>query len=873
MAYDSTSAPSLLLSDILHPMSPPQEPRPASPAEEVLQEQDIAQMRATALRMDISTADPTQSTHRERELLEMVLRLTNPKLPSLDRSQLMRQAATISDLVEQREYLRERVEEERFRWESEKVTWERTAEVLLWRRDRELNGPHDSELERMCSNLEFDNNALRVKLHKLQGRINALEADLCKLKPHILMQPFVPRAVPVTADNLILDSPREQEIHNLTENVSPLPSADTLLAHSFSDNLDLTTVDRHPTEPEAQPNLRPPSLHSLAQASSYFASLPYPSLQNVHDAITRKQKFAAQLRKALHANKKSAAKNNSNDNAFSASALPAPPPSARTIRTIAASASKRPARLSTKSLTYRTVAPPQLPISDARAEHLLLAARRLGRERAGVVAGVISAEHERKPERERVERERERGERERRRQQVGGWDIIGSGLRLSMRLCREGTDVMGKGRTARLGSFLVAPQDGVGAEASGANTSSGTGMITRRRGRLAAKRDYNHGPEASARPAKRRRMSMSCVSASTRSPSDGRSALVDQEAVVSGSRGKGKRKEKEKEKETAADMSAIAIALPVDDPIVQPVKRKRGRPRKDGEKLSAAALSPAVISPIPFPVAGPSTLVNVDALQQPEVSRSEDEPRIARRESGLTQDRGEPEQSVEAADSQAVADSSMHDVETIAQVELELEPVQLQGDGVAPHTLTVELAPAVLDPFHGTYARYEVSPRPIEQGPSASLRILRVSEVLGQRVLAEPETASELGQFTEDFSHDVVGTTDSESEPRLVPTLEDVILDAVDADADGEDDPDMNIAIGRGINAIISAIAAVFMTIVGVITTVIVTIFEVILSILCCRCFGSGRRTGTYSRRRRGGRSLAAGGGTGPGAGTGSVGM
>ncbi|KAF8174570.1 hypothetical protein BJ912DRAFT_989863 [Pholiota molesta] len=59
-------------------------------------------------------------------------------------------------------------------------------------------------------------------------------------------------------------------------------------------------------------------------------------------------------------------------------------------------------------------------------------------------------------------------------------------------------------------------------------------------------------------------------------------------------------------------------------------------------------------------------------------------------------------------------------------------------------------------------------------------------------------------------------------------------------------------AIGNGINAIISAIASVFMAIVSAITTVIVTIFNVIADILCCRCFGSRRRTGR-SRRRRGG--------------------
>ncbi|KAJ7846361.1 hypothetical protein B0H14DRAFT_935505 [Mycena olivaceomarginata] len=185
--------PSLSLSDIMHPMSPPRERPPSSPAAETLQDQDVAQMRARALQMSLGSEDATQSTPRERELFEMVLRLTNPNLPSLDPSQLLRQAETISDLIQQRDYLHRRVEEERSRWESEKEGWDRMSEALLARRNRQLNGPDESELKRTCQSLEYDNNALKEKLNSTQGRINALEAELSKLKPHLLMQSFVPR--------------------------------------------------------------------------------------------------------------------------------------------------------------------------------------------------------------------------------------------------------------------------------------------------------------------------------------------------------------------------------------------------------------------------------------------------------------------------------------------------------------------------------------------------------------------------------------------------------------------------------------------------------------------------------------------------------
>jgi hypothetical protein len=79
------------------------------------------------------------------------------------------------------------------------------------------------------------------------------------------------------------------------------------------------------------------------------------------------------------------------------------------------SSPKKPGRPAGKAKAKSRRAPPALPASDARAEHLLIAARRLGRERAGIVAGVISAE------RERVEREKERIEREKRSDETSTW--------------------------------------------------------------------------------------------------------------------------------------------------------------------------------------------------------------------------------------------------------------------------------------------------------------------------------------------------------------------------------------------------------------------------------------------------------------------
>ncbi|KAJ7481638.1 hypothetical protein FB451DRAFT_974315, partial [Mycena latifolia] len=129
--------PSLSLSDIMHPMSPPPRERPpTSPVVESLPDHEIAQMRAKALQMGFGSEASIDVTPRERELFDMVLRLTNPNVPSLDPAQLVLQAETISGLVHQRDYLTRQIEEERSRWESEKEGWERMAEALIVQRNR-----------------------------------------------------------------------------------------------------------------------------------------------------------------------------------------------------------------------------------------------------------------------------------------------------------------------------------------------------------------------------------------------------------------------------------------------------------------------------------------------------------------------------------------------------------------------------------------------------------------------------------------------------------------------------------------------------------------------------------------------------------------
>ena len=99
-----------------------------------------------------------------------------------DPTQLHAQAATIVDLVRQRDSLLREVEEERARWQVERDGFQRMAEALIMRRSRgaelsyreeastvdyritECLYPDAQELERQVASLDADNRALRHKV-------------------------------------------------------------------------------------------------------------------------------------------------------------------------------------------------------------------------------------------------------------------------------------------------------------------------------------------------------------------------------------------------------------------------------------------------------------------------------------------------------------------------------------------------------------------------------------------------------------------------------------------------------------------------------------------------------------------------------------
>ncbi|KAJ7701760.1 hypothetical protein B0H17DRAFT_164044 [Mycena rosella] len=882
--------PSLSLSDIMHPMSPPPRERaPNSPVAETLHDQEIAQMRAKALQMGLGTEQNTDATPRERELFDMVLRLTNPNTPSLDPAQLVIQAETISGLVHQRDYLTRLIEEERSMWESEKAGWERMAEALIVQRNRKVNGPEDSELRRMYNSLEFDNKALKEKLDHTQGRITALEAELLKLKPHLLMQPFVPRPTqrpttttaqqhkittseqsttasqqptttqqpPTTAsapapNPVHTPPPTEMETENMSENVPPPLPDPQINSTPQSSPEDAITVDTPPTITIERPVLQPPTLHALAQASAYFESLPFPSLQNVATTRSRNKKLAANLKKALQpgaAASASASQSQHSNSPFAA------PPGARTVLNVSGQPPPPPPPPQRKSRhgKARRAVPPQLLVSDARAEHLLIAARRIGRERAGIVAGVISAERERM-EREKAEREREqekeRAERERRNRGGGAYyrDRLprdpaprdatrdstkpegtgsGGGSRYATVMAgyvtAAGTPAKSDAPAPRgkrksvptpLDSLLNAARSmmdgdesnenengngngngGAGAGPPSASTSSAsTGMMTRRRTANA-----NEPPQMEGPAPKRRRLS----SNTSESPARVRTALdvlADQAAVFSHS-GKGKGKA-----QSQSQADELADSVPT-------VKRKRGRPpNKDRNKvapapaLSAPSKASRVISPVP--VAGPSRQGPTNA--EPEGASASASTSISASETGLN-----PRPATKWVQRGRLASSASSRAPPRQKDDLESEDEDGEEDaedGPAaetdkPTTETDKLpepAPAgvTLDPVVKPTA--PVTPRSVEEPmPSIDPAVqddvateggaesLPASTQLANAVPRSPPTQLENLVPRSPPPAPIQLADPVPRSPPLAPTqFEDPVLDA---DADGESDPDVDM--------------------------------------------------------------------------------
>ncbi|KAH9970347.1 hypothetical protein BJV74DRAFT_867176 [Russula compacta] len=278
--------PVLALSDIMHGIAPG--PATAAPSQddpdpekipgaesstpEPLDNAQIELMRKRVLELIV-----------EKELLEMVIRLTSAHIP--DVTQLCTQAKTIQELCRQRDFIIKEVEEERARWEAERLGFDRVAEALIARRSHGGESTYrEEELERQVAMLDADNKHFGKRI---PPKVQSVEAELAQLRPVLLMQPYA-----------------------LTHS---FPPSHNHYLHSSAHKVDITNGDADQDATEEEPD-------NTAIASGTPRARPRVRDNPRHRRRAQKKSSAA--------------------------------------------------------------------LADARAEHVLLAARKVGRERASILAGL-----------------------------------------------------------------------------------------------------------------------------------------------------------------------------------------------------------------------------------------------------------------------------------------------------------------------------------------------------------------------------------------------------------------------------------------------------------------------------------------------------
>ncbi|KAK0218891.1 hypothetical protein IW262DRAFT_1063368 [Armillaria fumosa] len=382
---------SLALSDIMHTLSPSPGPQnteqspytngtDAKERARSLDPVDLKSYRTKLSEMGLLSGENESATPRERELANMVLSLLDAQ--QWDPAQLLEQASTISGLMQERELMLELFSEERARWTAEKEGWERSAEALISQRTKET--PDVFKTEQMTyfnSLLESENKVKTEKLQEALARLSSLEAELAKLKPILLLQPFPPSARPSHSGLLNASTYLSSLPYPAATGDSALAAQkqrgakkkDKLPAHGGSDE------DKAPgvaTEGSASTSTLPvlDASPSINGQTSYLSA--------AQDSMTASPQSQYRLAVDVYAHLR--------------------PKNVQSPGQTVYSKKGRPARAKeTKASQPTTLS------SDARIEHILLAARKIGRERATVVSSVTQAERLAR-EQERLEKERAR---------------------------------------------------------------------------------------------------------------------------------------------------------------------------------------------------------------------------------------------------------------------------------------------------------------------------------------------------------------------------------------------------------------------------------------------------------------------------------
>lgn len=340
----------------------------------------------------------------------------------LDPTQLNRQADAISWLTAQRDFLLKQAEDERERWESEKDGWARMAEALIGRRNKPgTSAPKDSDPDRQYY-FASDNRVLREKLHDTQARLQALESELIKLRPILLMQPSF--------------SQSRSSLGYTSSFLSSVPFPSLRSAKSKLKKKKEPKSSRHPVPDlddqegnDTQTRIQPDTLPAEGVESSSFLQFQTQPVGTSNHSATftgdhYRKHSTAQVSGPLTAPPTTIQFQVSAPSPSPTETSPSnqpPPPLHPSPQFMRLSPSNLIRKVRPKSRHSYGGSVPVVPLtSDARSEHLLLAARKIGRERVGMVTGYIrdrrrerDAQEEQEREREHLIRETEKLDRER----------------------------------------------------------------------------------------------------------------------------------------------------------------------------------------------------------------------------------------------------------------------------------------------------------------------------------------------------------------------------------------------------------------------------------------------------------------------------
>ncbi|KAG6841217.1 hypothetical protein C0991_000663 [Blastosporella zonata] len=419
MAARDATLPDLQLHDIFHNMSPSPTPLqadlnvqniPRSATPEVLTEADIAQMRRRAAEIASSSKGTGNGFGRETELLAMVRRLTES--PLIDPGQLMSQAELISRLTTQRDFMIRQTEEERGRWASQRDGWDRMAEALIAQRNKSTAALSKEDIDRYCASYQAENKALQDKLNIATARLQCLDDEVKRLRPILLMEPVttgssishytsLPAGVPYPSMERVAEKAAEK-LKPKKKKLKKEPRVPVLSA---------TVPDEQDPPEERVETQQTEGVDKSSSSSSFFQFQAQP----IQPPITQPAFTGDHYRKPSAPPIGGPLTAPPTTLEFQVS-TPTPPPApesstaARTIRHPSVQPRDNVAGTSTNEhpVPKKKYTGPRNPFaSDARAEHLILAGRMIGRKRAAIVAGYVR-DRSKEVELQRQEREREK---------------------------------------------------------------------------------------------------------------------------------------------------------------------------------------------------------------------------------------------------------------------------------------------------------------------------------------------------------------------------------------------------------------------------------------------------------------------------------